>query len=145
MKNEFNKYGKRLTEREFVEAVASIYTSTASEKERREKETNFMIDHHLGVDYPHDKRELLHSARERAAHKFIVSPVTGVKSLVVEAGMKFGIIKKMPGLDEADIDRGAKILAKEFAREKDLATEDIIQFLGEEIAPYVKKLRTPHP
>lgn len=140
MKNEFNKYGKRLTEAEYVQAVSAL----TYDKEYRKKETSLKIDHTIGEDYPQDKRELMHAARERAVKRFL-SPATIVKGLAVTAALKFGIMKRMPGLDEGDIDRGTKIMAEEFTKEKALATEDIIQFLGEEFEKPVKKLRGLQP
>ncbi len=137
MKDSFNKYGRRLTEQEFIAAVAAAY----DEKDQSKIETNLMIDHNLGIDYPQDKRELIHAARERAAKKFIFSPVSLLKSVFVDAAMKVGIIKRLPSLSESDISKASLILAREFTREKALETEDIIQFLGEDCAPAVKKLR----
>jgi hypothetical protein len=150
VKDAFNKYGKRLTEREFVNAVASIYPQTEeecrsfSEAEYRKRETNLMIDYHLGENYPQDKREILYNARERATKRFL-SPAFIMKGLIVEMGLRSGAIKHMPGLDDADIDRGTRIMAEEFCKEEELETEDIIQFFDEKIEPAVRKIRGPLP
>lgn len=151
MQEEFNKYGRRLTEREYLEAVAALYPQTeeelkrSSEAERRKKETGLMIDHRLGVEYPQDKRAVLHAARERATKRFMRSPATLLKSAFVRAAQKLKIIRGVPDIDEGSLSLMTRVLAEEFTREKSLPTEDIVRFAGKETEPLVRKLRGQGP
>jgi hypothetical protein len=63
--NEFNKYGKQTTEAEFIAQMISAYkkspvkASDWSNKAMNRIRTNLIADHHLGVEFPQDKRDIL--------------------------------------------------------------------------------------
>lgn len=147
MQAEFNKYGRKLTEQEFVKASAENYPAPdatitrESEAQYRKKETSLMIDHLLGIDYPQDKRDVLHTARERATARFTRNPFTLVKSFMESLTRPIRKDQRVPDFDESSLQFAAKVLAEEFAKEKALDTEDIVAFIGKEAAPYVHKLR----
>jgi hypothetical protein len=147
MKNEFNKYGKRLTEKEYTQACADLFPQSSdasgkfTEAMRREKETSLMIDHRLGINFPTQQRKSLHLARERATRKFTRNPTILLKALFVTAAQRVGLIRGVPDFDNSSLDLASRTLAEEFCREPSLNTEDIIQFLGSETTPYVKKIR----
>ncbi len=146
MKDDFNKYGRKISEQEMVNAIAAIYpkpnvrTSHAARERFREDETGILIDHKLGIDYPEDKRQIIHDARERGTRRFLRNPST-----LFKAAKEFFMPKRgaVPDFDDASLSLAARVMSEEFARESDIDTDDIIAFLGDEVAPYVRKLRAP--
>lgn len=151
MQDAFNKYGRKLTEQEFVQASADNYPdpdmpfSRQQDAQYRKEETSLMIDYLLGVDYPQDKREALHAARERATKRFTRNPVTLIKCLFEAATRHTRADKRVPDFDEGSLDFAARVTAEEFSKETALDTQDIIAFIGPEAAPYVHKLRGTKP
>jgi hypothetical protein len=75
MKNEFNKYGKRLSNEEYVYKVTELYKDIPSspkkkqETEIRKAELNLQINNRLGKDFPQDKRDEMWAAAERLEKK----------------------------------------------------------------------------
>ncbi len=98
-----------------------------------------MIDRHLGVDYPQYRREMMFRASERAKQK-LRNPVTYLGNAFSAAALK-RMFKDEPGY----LKLRARVFAEEFARRKALPIEEIVQFLGEEAAPLVRKLRAAQP
>lgn len=147
MRDTFNKYGKRLTREEYEKRVSENFHAhldeynNGDERAYRKAEFNLGIDRHLGVEYPQDKREILYQANERAARKFLRNPLTLLKSAFVTAMLNARIMKTMPSMDEGSVTLGSDIIAKEVTKEKALETEDLVQFYGPEIAPFIKKMR----
>jgi hypothetical protein len=147
MKDEFNKYGRRLTDSEFTGAVCAIKprsidgSEKSAQQDYREQETNLMIDHLLGVDYPQDRRDTIHRAREQATKKFL-SPLFIAKALAINVGISLGLIKSAPPFN---VDVAMEVITKEFSKEKSIPTEDIIQFLGEETRASIEKFRPKEP
>ncbi len=143
MKDTFNKYGRKITEQEFLTAVSEEYNQSPSEAARRKSETNLMIDHLIGVDYPQDKREALHTARERATQRFTRNPFTLAKSLLELASSRLRKNAGLPNFDEGSLMLGERVFAEEFAKAHTLDIEEIAAFSGPEIAAHVRKLRGP--
>lgn len=64
-------YGRKLTTREYEQAIISIYTINSHEiidpadEKFRKQELFLTIDHNLGIDFPLDKREKLWQIQQR--------------------------------------------------------------------------------
>ncbi len=59
MKNEFNKYGQRLTEGEYQAKCVDLAEKSYGKPGYERAEIGLMIDHRLGKDFPSQKREAL--------------------------------------------------------------------------------------
>jgi hypothetical protein len=126
MKEEFNKYGRRLTGREYEKAVIALYTgmnpspSDREFMEIRRKEINLQIDHKLGVDFPAEKREAVWDVVARLEKKRI-GMALGV--MVRQAlGRKVDINAELAKVVDEMITKTGKILDK----------EDMVRFFGPE-------------
>lgn len=78
-----NAYGHKLTEEEYkhqiFEALKRYDTTKRSEMAKfNEEELNINIDHRLGVNYPADKRALIHNLR-KISHIQIIKLVAAHK------------------------------------------------------------------
>lgn len=141
MKNDFNKYGRKITEAEYVAAVSALYSDNLPEAQYRKAESNLTIDWCIGVNYPAQKRDMMHNARERATRRFLYNPMTLFKAAFHQVAQKLRPTKGVPDFDEGSFNFATKVMAQEFAREKELDIEDISAFVGPEVGAYLKAMQ----
>ncbi|MGA3077982.1 MAG: hypothetical protein ABSG56_30435 [Bryobacteraceae bacterium] len=126
MKEEFNKYGRRLTGQEYDKAIIALYTGLKPDYSEREfmeirrKEINLQIDHRLGVDFPPEKRETVWEV------------IAGLEKKRI--GMALGVMVRQALGRKVDINAELAKVADEMIAKtgRILDKEDMVRFLGPE-------------
>lgn len=89
-------HGRRLTQREYEQAIVGLHTSQpsaphrAAEAQVRRRELDLMIDHRLGVDFPPDRREALWRIQQRIERRRLRLAAWWLASLVVPRALDKG-------------------------------------------------------
>jgi hypothetical protein len=82
-------HGRRLTQREYEQAIVALYTSQPSALEPdavarvRRRELDLTIDHRLGTEFPSDRRDALWQIQQRIERKRLRLLASWLASLAV--------------------------------------------------------------
>ena len=117
------KHGRRLTQREYEQAIVGLHTSPLSASDRaaeshtRRRELDLMIDHRLGIDFPPDRRDALWLVQQRVNSKRLRLAAWWLASLV------------MPRMLDKRANRVAQFVLHEYA--KVLTSEEMRAYFGD--------------
>lgn len=147
MKNDFNRHGSRLTWDEYTQKIIALHTglppvpSKAQDEQTRRAELNLRIDHHLGVDFPSERREEMWKVAQKVEKSRIAMAFKIIAGYFASGR---GSEKHMDGSD-ADADLLTKALVSEYKTVLD--EEELNQFLGapeDRVLPKNKWRNGPH-
>ena len=116
-------HGRRLTQREYEQAIVGLYTSQppapgrAGDANVRRRELDLTIDHRLGIDFPPDRRDALWRIQQRIERKRLKLAASWLASLV------------MPRVLDKRANRVAQFVLREYAQV--LTPEEMQAYFGD--------------